>query len=150
MERYVIGQTFDQLMSISVYMKPESQEWTDFIWLDGSTNLQKVTTEAAKNINISYDSDRNVVLLSSLEENENFWGLYRYLIEYHFGLMKLPMPKFVGKRKVLRKTSFKAGEQAVIDNWFVEIHLHFHADCTVKRRPKDAPFFDYVFNFNKE
>ena len=150
MERYVIGQTFDQLMSISVYMKSESQEWTDFIWLDGSTNLQKVTTEAAKNINISYDSDRNVVLLSSLEENENFWGLYRYLIEYHFGLMKLPIPKFVGKRKVLRKTSFKADEQAVIDNWFVEIHLHFHADCTVKRRPKDAPFFDYVFNFNKE
>ena len=63
MERYVIGQTFDQLMSISVYMKSESQEWTDFIWLDGSTNLQSVTAEAAKNINISYDSDKNVVLL---------------------------------------------------------------------------------------
>ena len=150
MERYVIGQTFDQLMSISVYMKYESQEWTDFIWLDGSTNLQKETTEAAKNINISFDSGRNAVLLSSLESNENFWGLYRYLIEEHFGLMKRPMPKFVGKRKVLRKTSFKAGEQAFIDNWFVEIHLHFHADCTVKRRLKDAPFFDYVFNFNKE
>jgi hypothetical protein len=90
------------------------------------------------------------VLLSSLEANENFWGLYRYLIEYHFGLMKRPMPKFVGKRKVLRKTSFKAGEQAVIDNWFVEIHLHFHADCTVKRTPNDAPLFDYVFKFNKE
>ena len=66
MERYVIGQTFDQLMSISVYMKSESQEWTDFIWLDRSTNLQSVTAEAAKNINISYDSDKNVVLLSSL------------------------------------------------------------------------------------
>lgn len=150
MERYVIGQTFDQLMSVSVYMKPESQEWTDFIWLDGSTNLQKVTTEAAKNINISFDSDRNAVLLSSLEASENFWGLYRYLIEEHFGLMKYPMPKFVGKRKVLRRTSFRAGEQAVIENWFIEIHLHFHADCTVKRRPKDAPLFDYVFNFNKE
>ena len=150
MERYVIGQTFDQLMSVSVYMKPESQEWTDFIWLDGSTNLQKVTTEAAKNINISFDSDMNAVLLSSLEASENFWGLYRYLIEEHFGLMKYPMPKFVGKRKVLRRTSFRAGEQAVIENWFIEIHLHFHADCTVKRRPKDAPLFDYVFNFNKE
>lgn len=150
MERYVIGQTFDQLMSISVYMKSESQEWTDFIWLDGSTNLQKVTTEAAKNINISFDSDMNALLLSSLEANENFWGLYRYLIEYHFGLMKRPMPKFVGKRKVLRKTSFNAGEQAVIENWFMKIYLHFHADCTVKRTPKDAPLFDYVFKFNKE
>jgi len=149
MERYMLGQTFDQLMSISVYMKSESQEWSDFIWLDGSTNLQKVTTEAAKNINI-YDSDKNAVLLSSFEANENFWGLYRFLIEEHFGLMKYPMPQFVGKRKVLRKTSFKAGEQAVIDNWFVEIHLHFHADCTVKRTPKDASLFDYVFNFNKE
>jgi len=145
----MLGQTFDQLMSISVYMKSESQEWSDFIWLDGSTNLQKVTTEAAKNINI-YDSDKNAVLLSSFEANENFWGLYRFLIEEHFGLMKYPMPQFVGKRKVLRKTSFKAGEQAVIDNWFVEIHLHFHADCTVKRTPKDASLFDYVFNFNKE
>ena len=150
MERYVIGQNFNQLMSISVYMKSESQEWSDFIWLDGSTNLQKVTAKAAKNINMSYDSDKKSVILSSLEASENFWLLYRFLIEEHFGLMKYPMPKFVGKRKVLRKTSFKADEQAVIDNWFVEIHLHFHADCTVKRTPKDAPLFDYVFNFNKE
>ncbi len=150
MERYVLGQKYDQLMSISVYMKSESQEWTDFVRLDGSTNLQSVTEEAAKNINMSYDTDKNAVLLSSLEANENFWGLYRFLIEHHFGLMKHPMPKFVGKRKVLRKTSFKAGERAVIDNWFVEIHLQFHADCMVERRPKDAPLFDYVFKFNKK
>lgn len=150
MERYVLGQNYNQLISISVFMKSESQEWTDFIWLDGSTNLQKVTTEAAKNINISYDSDKNAVLLSSLEANENFWGLYRFLIEQHFGLMKYPMPKFVGKRKVLRKKFYKVGERVVIDNWFVEIHLHFHADCIVERRPKEAPFFDYVFKFNKE
>ena len=88
-------------------------------------------TEAGKNINISYDSDKNAVLLSSLEANENCWELYRYLIEYHFGLMKYPMPKFVGKRKVLCKTSFKAGEQAVNENWFIKIYLHFHADCTL-------------------
>ncbi len=42
------------------------------------------------------------------------------------------------------------GNMSMIENWFIKIHLHFHADCTVKRRPKDALLFDYVFNFNKE
>ena len=137
-------------MSISVFMKSESQKWTDFTYPDGSNNLQSVMGEAPKNINISYDSEKNEVLLSSLEENENFWGLYRFLIERHFRYMGCHMPKFIKQRKVLRQKCFKSGEQAVIDNWFVEIHLQFHADCTVERRPKEAPFFDYVFKFNKE
>ena len=150
MKRFIFGQKYDEQMSILVFMKSESQEWTDFTYLDGSSNLQSVTSEADKNINISYDPDKNAVLLSSLEANENFCGLYRFLIEEHFGLMKYPVPKFVGKRKVLRRKCFKAGEHAVIDNWFVEIHIQFIADCTVERRPMAPPFFDYVFKFNEK
>ena len=150
MERYVFGQKYDRQMSLSVFMKYESQEWTDFTYPDGSTNLQSVMGEAPKNINISYDTEKNEVLLSSLEANENFWGLYRFLIERHFRYLGYHMPKFIRQRKVLRQKCFKAGDQAVIDNWFVEIHLQFHADCTVERRSKEAPFFDYVFKFSKE
>lgn len=150
-KRYLFGkEKGESPMSIFVYMKSDYLGWDEMRYVDGRRHIDDVIMDVEKYIEIFYDSYDHEIEISSEEGSESFWWGYRNLIDKYYRQIKQPLPKFNRERKMLRKKHYKAGEKAIIDNWFIEIELHFYAECTVEYKPMDTPLFDYIFKFGSD
>ena len=150
-KRYLFGREKGEgPMSIGVYMKSDYLGWDELQYADGRRHIDDVRKDAEYRIEIFYGSEDHEIIISSEEGSEHFWNGYRQMIDHYFKQMKQPLPKYNRERKMLRKKHYKAGEKAVIDNWFIEIELHFYADCEVERTPMNPPLFEYTFKFSSD
>lgn len=137
----------NQMLMAYVYMKSDYLGWDKVKYADGRSHIDDIKEDAPNNIDIIFSPEEKSVYISSEKGSEAFWIGYRNLIDQYFRIMHHPIPSDNRKRKVISKKYFKAGDKTIIDNWFIEIVIHFFADCKVEHTPIKAPYFSYVFNF---
>ena len=146
-KRHLFNRKDERTIAVGVYMKSDHLGWDEMLYADGRRHIDDLIMDAPENIDIFFSTDDASVYISSEEGSESFWYGYNNLIDQHYRNLRHPLPSFNRARKTLRKKYFKAGDKAIIDNLFVEIHILFYADCIVEHTPMEAPYFCYTFKF---
>lgn len=146
-KRHLFSRKDERTMTVSIYMKSDYLGWDEMMYADGRRHIDDVIIDAPENIDILFAPEDSCVYISSEEGSESFWYGYINLIDQYYRNMHHPRPSSNRKRKVLRKRKYKAGDKAVIDNLFIEIHMLFNANCIAESTPMEVPYFNYIFKF---
>ena len=144
-KRFLFGKNDNQLLQANVYMKSDYLGWDEVKYVDGRKNLDDIIEDAREKIEVYYEPEEDSVYISSEKGCESFWNDYRNLINNYFRSLHHPIPSYNRKRKVITKKYFQKGDMAIIDNWFIEIHIKFLVTCKVEHVSLEAPNFCYKF-----